>query len=108
MRARSDYHTGVNALPSGRWFRDGLTTVLVVVLGFFAIGRIGGSIPYGWTASLISGGLYVALLALYGLYAGPGRRSGAGPFLIGGVLLLPVLILWFFLELVEHDHRARS
>jgi hypothetical protein len=75
--------------------------MLVVVVGFFVVGRIGGSIPYGWTASLVSGGLYVALLTLYGLYVGPGRRSGAVPFLIGGALLVPALIGWFFLVLVD-------
>ena len=83
------------------WFKDGLATVLVVVLGFFAVGRIGGAIPYGWTASLVSGGLYVALLVAYGLWTGPGRRSGTLPFMVGGMLLFPALVAWFFLDLVS-------
>ena len=84
-----------------RPLRDGLITVLVVLLSFFVIGRIGGSIPHGWTASLVSGGLYVAVLVAYGRYAGPGRRSGPAPFLIGTLLLWPALSLWVFRQSAE-------
>lgn len=85
--------------PAHSKARDGAATILVVVGALFLVGHATALFPYGQRSDWVSAAAFVTLVLAYATLTGPGRRSGIGAFLIGGVAVVPLFILWFVMML---------
>ena len=88
----------------GRRSRDRWITIGAVVAALLLAGHATALFPPGPPSGWASAALFTGLVFLYGIATGPGRRSG-GAFLLGGLAVLPVYILWFSL-IVKLDARS--